>query len=383
MTSLASLASWSLDPTRLHLNHGSFGAVPVEVQQAQAAWRTRYEADPTTFVVDEYMDLVAGVRHEVATFVGADPAGLVLVPNATTGVATALHAVPLSAGDEVVVTDHAYNACRNAVDVRAAEVGARVVVATVPFVGATPEDVEAAVLARVTSATRLVLVDHVTSATAMVWPLSRITALEPDVTVIVDGAHAPGMLPLELERLGCSFYSGNLHKWVCAPRPSAFLWAGPAWREELRPLVVSHGWNTPWGDPSRTQRLFDWTGTGDPSPWLSVPDALRVVGQGHPDGWPGVMAANHELAVAGGRLVAAALGAELPVPEGMLGSMVALPLPRVPVLVREELRDRGITAQVSFWPTWDDQLLRLSAHSYNRLADYERLAEVLPEILSK
>src|SRR5690242_13463970 len=160
------------------------------------------------------MDLVADVRRQVAAFVGADPEGLVLVPNATTGVATALHAVPLGKGDEVLVTDHGYNACRNIVEVRAAEVGATVVVAEVPFAGATPEAVEEAVLSQVTDRTRVLVVDHVTSPTAMVWPLARFAALEPDVTVIVDGAHAPGMCALDVDRLGVSFYTGNLHKWV-------------------------------------------------------------------------------------------------------------------------------------------------------------------------
>lgn len=372
---------WSLAPEHRHLNHGSFGAVPVEVQQAQAAWRARFEADPTSFVLDEYMDRVAEVRAEVAAFVGADPAGLVLVPNATTGVATALHAVPLGPGDEVLVTDHAYNACRNAVDLRAAETGATVVVAAVPFEGATPTSVEEAVTARLTPATRLLLVDHVTSATALVWPLSWLAALEPEVTVVVDGAHAPGMLPLEVDRLGVSFYAGNLHKWVCAPRPSAFLHAGPAWRDDLRPLVVSHGWNTPWGAPSRTHRLFDWTGTADPSPWLAIPDALRVVGGLHADGWPGLMARNRDLALAGGRRVAEVLGRELPVPPDLLGSMVALPAPGAPFGLREQLRDRGITAQVSYWPDLDHPVLRVSAHAYNRLDDYAALAAALRELV--
>lgn len=367
---------WTLDRHLSHLNHGSFGAAPRVVQDTQRRWRDELETDPTGFFELRYQPALDTARSATAEFVGADPAGLAFVTNATTGVASVLGSLQFGPGDEIVVTDHTYNAVRNIAEVTAARTGATVVTATIPFPN--PEPAVEAVLECVGPRTRLVVVDHVTSPTALVLDVPRIVAaLEPDVPVLVDGAHAPGMLPLDLEALGASFYTGNLHKWVCAPKGAGFLVVAEHHRESIRPPVISHGWNTPRADASVFHRLFDWAGTFDPSAWLSVPTAIETIGGMLHDGWPGVMGTNHRLALDARRVLTSRLGIEPPAPEEMIGSMVALPLSGPHPGLARRLRDRGIVAVVSAWPNTEHAVLRVSAHLYNALDEYEAVAEAI------
>jgi isopenicillin-N epimerase len=290
----------------------------------------------------------------------------------------------LGPGDEILQTDHGYNACRNAAEVVALRTGASVVTAPVPFPVGGPDEVAEALLSKVSDRTRLAVIDHVTSPTAVVLPVERIVEeLEPRVPVLVDGAHAPGMLPLGVDALGASFYTGNCHKWLCAARGAGFLWVGEDWRDRMVPPVVSHGWNTVPEGSTRFRELFDWTGTDDPSAWLSVPVAIGFVGNLHPDGWPGVMAANHGLVLAGRDELARRLAIDPPVPDPMLGSMASLPLPGpagaggggLDPLTARLRHEHRIEVPVFRWG--DRRLLRISAQRYNRVEDYERLGEVL------
>ncbi len=369
---------WTLDRHVSHLNHGSFGATPRVVLDAQRRWRDEFETDPTGFITDRYFPELDKVRNIVAKFVGADPAGLALVTDATNAVASVVGSLPLAPGDEVVTTDHAYNACRNILDENASRTGATVVVAPIMFPDTSPDLVFDSVMARVTDATRLVVIDHVTSATGLVFPVARLLAeLEPDIPVLVDGAHAPGMLPLSLDSLGASFYAGNLHKWVCAAKGSAFLWVAARHRDAIQPTVISHGWNTPREGANRLHRLFDWTGTFDPSAWLSVPSALETMASLDEEGWPGVMEANRELAVAARRVLCERLDIPPPAPESMIGSMAAVPLAKRDPNLADRLRAAGIVTLVSEWPDPGHQVLRVSAQRYNTLDEYEQLATAI------
>lgn len=366
---------WGLDPDIRHLNHGSFGATPTAVLAVQDRLRARLEANPTRFMEDEYQHGLDSAREAVAGFVGASVDDLAFVTNATGGVAAVVGSLDLRAGDEVLTTDHAYNACRNILEVAAARAGARLVVAPIRFPDATCDQAVAAVLDRVTPATRLVLVDHVTSPTALVLPVEPIVAaLEPDIPVLIDGAHAPGMVPVDLDLLGASFYTGNLHKWVCAPKGAGFVSVADRHRDQVRPTVISHGWNTPRGDAGLLHRLFDWTGTFDPTAWLSVPAALTEMASMHADGWPGVMAANRDLARAARDLLCDRLGVPAPAPDGMLGSMAAVPLAFARAGLGDRLRSAGMVALVSEWPDASHAVLRVSAQLYNHLGEYEELA---------
>lgn len=385
--------AFALDPAVSFLNHGSFGACPRAVLAAQSALRDRLEAEPVRFFARDYEGLLDAARAELAGFLGADPADLAFVANATTGVSTVLRSLRFAPGDELLVTDHEYPASRNALDFVADAGGsvAKVVVASVPFPVASAEAIVDAVLAAVTPRTRLLLIDHVTSQTGVIMPVAALcAALAPrGIDVLVDGAHGPGMLDLAVPALGAAYYTGNLHKWVCGPKAAAFLWVRRDRQDRVRPLAISHGARSPRTDRARFQLELDWCGTWDPTAALCAPEAIRHVGGLLPGGWPAVRAHNHALALAARDLVAEALGVPAPVPDDLIGSMASLPLPdgkQPPRGGIDPLQDalwaRGIEVPVVLWPAWPRRLLRVSAHLYNRHAQYEQLAGTLREALA-
>ena len=384
------VTAWLLDPEAIHLNHGSFGATPAAVLEAQQAIRTRIEANPTRFFLEgEYQASLDEARRVVARFVGADEAGLVFVTNATAGVNAVLRSLEptLSPGDEILVTDHEYNACANAAVVSASRAGALVTTVGVPFPLEDRSQVVEAVLSAVTDRTRILLIDAVTSATGLVMPIAELAAqLEPDVRVLVDAAHAPGMIDFDVTELGASYVTANCHKWMCSAKGAAFLWVRPDRRDGVHHSVISHGYNGGW--PSGGGHLhaqFDWTGTHDPTAWLTVPDALAAVEAMHPGGWPGVKATIRDLCLEGRRKLIEALEIEAPTPDDMIGAIASVPLPAAdnsgsavfdPLMAA--LRDRhGIEVPVFTWPAPPERVLRISAHLYNRPEHYDLLAKAL------
>lgn len=399
---------WLLDREVTFLNHGSFGATPRPVLEAQASWRERMERDPVRFLAADLEPALDAARIALGAFVGADPDDLAWVPNATTGVNTVLVSLApeWQPGDEVLTTDHEYNATLNALRQAAGQAGATVVVANVPFPLRGPDEVEAAVLAAVTPRTRLAVISHVTSATAVIFPVERIVSAlaQRGVDTLVDGAHAPGMVPLALERMGAAYYTGNGHKWLCGAKGSAFLHVRRDRQAGVRPLVTSHGLNSSRRDRSPFRLAFDWTGTSDPTAYLVLPEAIDCTAGLHPEGWPGTMAANQELCRAARDLLCEALGVEPPVPDAMLGAMAALPLPPAvdgasgdatnaggiddetlpdDPLHAELLERYRIQVPVYSWPPTRAaarppmRLVRISAQRYNDLDEYRRLAMVL------
>ncbi len=377
---------WELEPGIAFINHGSFGACPRPVLDRQTEWRRIMERQPVDFLARRLEPLLDDARQTLARFVGADPAGMAFVPNATYGIASVVGSLRLSPGDEIVVTDHGYNAVANIATTAAERTGAVLRVVELPFAAVTPEAVVAAITAAVGGRTRLVIVDHVTSPTALVLPVAAIAAaLEPAVPVLVDGAHGPGMLPVDVTAIGASYYAGNCHKWLGAPKGSGFLHAAERVRADLKPAVISHGWNSTRTDRSRFHLMFDWTGTADPSPYLTVPFAIEVMGSLYPGGWNELRERNRALAVAGRDVVAAAVPAtELP-PTEMLAAMAAIPLPPGPMQVPPHpdalstvlLERHQVEVPVFPWPMAPQRMMRISAQAYNKIEDYHRLAEAI------
>ncbi|TAH37203.1 MAG: aminotransferase class V-fold PLP-dependent enzyme [Planctomycetota bacterium] len=371
---------WGLDPGVLFLNHGSFGACPLPVLEAQQRWRERMEREPVRFFVHDLEEALDASRSALARFLGAGPRNLAFVPNATAGVNAVLRSLDFRTGDELLTTNHAYNACRTTLDYVASRCGARVVVATVPFPVRSPAEVVQSIVSGVTPRTRLALIDHVTSPTALIFPIAEIIS-RLRVPVLVDGAHAPAMVPLAIESLGADWYTGNCHKWLCAPKGAGFLWVHPRHQASTHPTSISHGYNSARTGRSRFLLEFDWTGTDDPTPALCIPDAIRFLSQ-----FPDWMQRNHALAIEGRRIVCDALSLSPPAPDDMLGSMASLPLPdraldepagRYGEALQDRLVARGIQVPIVPWPQPGKRLVRISAQLYNSPGDYAALASAL------
>ncbi|MDJ0677824.1 MAG: aminotransferase class V-fold PLP-dependent enzyme [Calothrix sp. MO_167.B42] len=380
---------WSIDPNITFLNHGSFGACPQAVLSIQQQLRAKLEAEPVRFFVREWEPLIDESRHQLANFVGADEQDLVFVPNATTGVNAVLRSLHFCADDELLTTNHEYNACRNALDFVARRSGARVVVGKIPFPLESPQQVIAAVLEQVSSKTKLVLLDHITSHTGLILPIQELVRelQVRGIDTLIDGSHAPGTIPLNLPDIGATYYSGNCHKWLCAPKGAAFLYVRRDKQPEIRPLTISHGANSPRTDKSPFQLEFDWMGTDDPTAYICVAEAIKFMGSLLPGGWDELRRRNHELALQGRELLCDALKVLPPCPESMIGSMAVIPMPqswenRNFVSVRDELLD-NFAIEVYLIP-WEEQpklLMRISAQIYNSIEEYEYLAKVLRKLM--
>jgi isopenicillin-N epimerase len=361
-----------LDPRIDQLNHGGFGVAPLPVMRAQQGLRDEMEANPTRFMTRGLQERVEQVRTELAGFIGAAPERSALVGNTTTGVSMVLHTIGLSAGDEVITTDHGYGA----VELAISGYGGRLV--SVPVDLDMPADeLVAALLAARTPRTRLVVLDLISSRTAWLFPVAEVARAmrAAGLPLLVDGAHAPGAVPLDVTAIDADFFVGNLHKWAYAPRGTALLTVGEQWVRRMRPLVVS------WADPVGFPHAVEFSGSLDYTGWLAAPAGLAVL---YALGAERVRAHNDELAAYGQRVLADALGvAEPPQPAGPV-PMRIIPLPplgiaadKLQMLIADQLG-----AQVSI-TSWREQLwLRVCAQVYNRPEQYDRLATGLPGLLA-
>lgn len=389
-------AAWDLDPAVDFLNHGSFGACPREVLDVQARLRRQMEAEPVRFMTRRLEPLLDESRNELARLLNVDPDDLAFVRNATEGVNAVLRSLALRPGDKLLVTDHAYNACRNAVQFAATRSQADLIVARVPMEVGSADEIVAAVLAAVEPGTRLALLDHVSSPTALVFPVDRLVAelAAVGVDTLVDGAHAPGMLPLDAGRIGAAYYAGNCHKWLCAPKGAGFLHVRQDRQQAIQPAVISHGYNSRRSDRPLLHVAFDWTGTFDPTAWLCVGHSIRFLERLTEDGLPGLMRRNHALAVDARRTLAEALSISPACPDGLLGSMAALRLPdkgrlppaaepwQIDPLQTRLIEEYAIEVPVYTWPDAPHRLVRISAQAYNHLGQYGRLGEALCRLLA-
>ena len=266
------LGRFQLSPDLLHLNHGSYGAVPREVAAEQDRWRALIERNPTGF----FKDILPGELRRLAGLLalrfGGRADDWVFCENATYAVNSVLASFPLKPGDEIVTTSHAYGAVLKAMRIWAERRGAQLAVANVPAIVESEDEVVDAVRRAFTPRTRLLIVDHITSATAIVFPVARIAAAAraANIAVMIDGAHAPGQLPLNVEEIGADWYTGNAHKWLFAPKGCGMLWTAPSRQSVTLPVVLSHG------APDGYVAGFDWVGTRDVTPWLCFEAAARA-----------------------------------------------------------------------------------------------------------
>lgn len=371
---------WALDPHVVHLNHGSFGGCPRAVVEAAEGWRARVEAAPMRFFVLEWQSELDRARAALAEMVRAPADRLAFVPGATAGLALALCGVDLEPGDHIITTDHAYRACTNQL-VRLSE--ARGVMldrvhVPLPFDDGATID---AIARAITPHTRLAVIDHITSPTALRLPIESIVALlaRHEITVVIDGAHAPGQIELDVERLfdrGVTWYVGNCHKWLCGPKGSGFVVvASPT---TPLPLVTSHGASPEYGPANRLHAELDWSGTHDPSAQLAVPTALATVAA-EGGGWPSVIARNHALAIEMQRRLVDALGCPPIAPDHAVGAMAALPIELPPNTAPLDLARRLLAEgwEVPIVDFASGPLVRVSAHLYNDAAQATALARKL------
>lgn len=375
-----------LDPDVAFLNHGSFGATPRAVLAAQARLRDRLEREPVDFFERFLPGALAAAREAVADWVRADPQGLVFVANASTGVATVLANQRFAPGDELLVTDHAYPACSNAFAFAAERAGATLVTARVPFPGATADAIVDAVLGAVTRRTRLALIDHVTSPTGLVFPLERLlpALAARGVEVLVDGAHAPGMLDLDIDRLaalGMTYYTANGHKWPCAPKGTALLWVHRDRRHGFHPLVISHGLFAPLADgQSRLFAEHDWTGTDDPTAHLAWPIAIAHLAELMPGGWEAIRRRNRLMTLEARDRLCDLFEVPQPADDDLVACLAAVPIPAWyrPDLTGRALHQRLFDAhrvEVPIFPFPDpaQRVIRVAMHLHADMEDVERL----------
>ncbi|MCS7000768.1 MAG: aminotransferase class V-fold PLP-dependent enzyme [Bacteroidota bacterium] len=374
---------WLLDPDVVFLNNGSFGATPIEVLQVQRQWQERFEREPVEFVGRHLHRELRAAAEVMAQFLGARGEDVVFVENATTGVNAVLRSlVPLlQPGDQVLTTSHVYNAVRQAMRYIAALARAEYVEVPVPFPIASGDQVVEAVRAALTERTRFALFDHVTSPTGIVFPVEKLIMLckERGILVMIDGAHAPGMIPLTLSALGADWYTGNFHKWLFAPKGCAFLWTAPEYQTITHPVVISHGYGSGY------IAEFDFTGTKDWSAYLSAPAGLEFF---HQLGAERVYQYNRSLALYAQRVLAEAVGCPLPAPPEMIAYLAAVPLS--PSHVRgwsaQQIHDwlfdeRRI--EVPVFTFGSDLLLRTASQVYNEPQEYQYLASVLCEWIAR
>lgn len=375
-----SLGDFCLDPEVIYLNHGSFGATPRVVLAAQDRWRVRMERQPVEFMIRTLEPALRGAAGVLGAFIGARGDDIAFVDNATTGVNAVLRSLDFAPGDEIVFTNHGYGAVNKAIRYTCERSGATPVEVRVPFPIADASECISAIEAAITPRTKLAVLDHITSATGLVLPIGELIALcrERGVPVLVDGAHAPGMVPLDVTALGADYYTGNCHKWLCAAKGAGFLWVAPERQAAVAPLVISWG----WGDGFA--KAFDWPGTRDFTPWLTVTDALDYHKANEP---PLRRAYCDTLCRSAAGMLAKAWDVAPTAPDGMRAAMATIALPtNEPATqeVGERIHDRLIDnyrIEVPIMVFADKLWVRISAQVYNEAGDYEKLRDAISQIL--
>lgn len=380
---------WKLNPNLVFLNHGSFGACPTAVLNYQSQLREELESDPVHFFDVSSKGLWASSIKTLASFLNADEGGMTFVPNATSGVNTVLRSLHFRPGDEILVLDHSYQACWNAVDYTAKRSGAKTIVVPLPLPIENPKDITKAILKRVTKRTKLALIDTVTSPTGIRLPFEEIISelQARDIDVLVDAAHGPGIVPLDFKALKPAFATGNAHKWLCAPKGAAFLYIREDKRRQMQPLSISHGYSVEADTNEKLRLEFDWTGTQDITPFLCVPKSIDYIGNLVKGDWLEVMEHNRDLALKARDIMLNTLQTPKLCPDSMIVGLSSVALPSSDVTSSSVLEPDPlhtllyekykIQVPVFGWPHHKTRYIRTASFLYNSIEEYEYLAEAL------
>lgn len=382
---------WGLDPGVSYLNHGSFGACPVAILEKQQHYREMMEREPVRFLVQQVEPLLHHSREVVSGFIGADPEDVVFVPNATAGVNTVFRSLKFREGEELLFTNHIYGACRKALEFISYQSGAVLVEARYPFPIRDSWAIVQSVLDKVTPNTRIALIDHITSTTALVQPVEILTRElhRKGVEVMIDGAHAPGCIPLNLTHLGAEYYAANCHKWICAPKGAAILHVRKDKQKEIFPLIISHAGHQA---DSFTERFY-WPGTWDPSASVCIGDAIDFLGSLMPGGWSEIMKFNRDRCLHFRRVICEMLEVDPPCPDSMISSMASFPLPVDPEelppgykgfsTLQQQLFDQyNIEIPVWHWDYPLARITRIAVQLYNNPNQYREFMTAIKTLLS-
>jgi isopenicillin-N epimerase len=385
---------WHLDRSVTFLNHGSFGACPIPVLQKQDEYRKQLEEEPVKFMMRDLEELIWQSKEALADFINAKTEDVAFVPNATTGVDIVLTSLPFEEGDELLATNHGYDACVNSMEWFAGKAKAKMIVADVPFPISSPEEIIEAILSKVTSKTKLVMIDHITSATGIVFPVEKIVAAlnEKGIDCLVDGAHAAGHVELNIEKIGAAYYTGNCHKWLCAPKGSAFLHVRKDKQHHIHPLTVGHLFDRPEPAEKLWSSHFFWPGTNDYSAYLCVKDAIEFMGTLFTGGWTELMQYNRNLCLGARKIISQKIKTPLPAPEGMIGNLSAFYISKteeppygfnyIHPLQNTLWNDYKIEVPVMIFGKNDPRLwVRTSVQCYNAIVQYEYLGDVLKKLI--
>ena len=385
---------WQHDKDIVFLNHGSFGSCPVPILDKQTALRNQMESEPVRFVIDEFEPLYEENKIALAEFVKCNPNDLVFVRNATMGVNTILHSLKFNEGDEILIHNHGYGACLNAVHYYAELQHCKVITAEIPFPIENEDQVVEAFLKALTPRTKFALVDHITSATGLVFPIEKITKeLESrGIEVLIDGAHAPGMVDLNIDALGASYYTGNCHKWLCTPKGAALLHVRKDKQAKIIPLQISHFNDLYTGTEKHWSAQFMWPGTEDFTAYFCVKDSIHFMGN-LMGSWEKLRNRNREICLNARKHIAEKTGTALPAPDTMISHLANILVdnqailpekffnmtPPLKKILMEEYKIEVPVflfnkSQPRFW-------VRIAVEAYNSIEQYEYLGNCLEEIL--
>lgn len=384
---------WELDDQTIFLNHGSYGATPTIVLEEQRRWQQLMEKDPVKFYEDIAPNALIQSRKAISKLVNCQYDDLALIENATTGVNTVLRSLKFNEGDEIIVPNHAYQACRNTIDYVAEKWGVVVITCDIPFPIESNQIIIDRVMQCVSKNTKLAMIDTVTSPTGLRMPFEELVRLleARGVNVLLDAAHGIGMIPLNLEEIGASYTTSNCHKWLCAPKGSAFLHVRRDLQELIHPLTISHGMTFPLGDTTRFRHEFDWTGTRDISAWCVLPFVIEKLSELVEMEWNEIMEHNKRLVIKGKNIICQKLDIIPPCPDYMISSIATIKISSKQVndidlhepdpLHLELLENYNIQVPVWSWPSPEGRYIRISAQLYNNEEEYKYLANILEKCL--